>query len=53
MSDGVKERLDALETRLGRLETLLEALNDNPDRSSSGLAESKARWNIRSKASRR
>ena len=42
MSDGVKERLDALETRLGRLETLLEALNDNPDRSSSGLAESKA-----------
>ena len=42
MSDGVKERLDALETRLGRLETLLEALNDNPDHSSSGLAESKA-----------
>ena len=42
MSDQVSERLGALETRLVRLETLLGALNDKLDRSSAGLAESKA-----------
>jgi len=36
------ERLMALEARLGRLETLLGALNDKLDRSGAGLAESKA-----------
>ena len=43
MSDrDVTERLGALEARLGRLETLLGALNDKLDRSSAGVAESKA-----------
>ena len=43
MSDrDMTERLGALETRLGRLESLLGALNDKLDRSSTGLAESKA-----------
>ena len=42
MNDDVKERLGALESRLGRLETLLGALNDKLDRSSTGLADSKA-----------
>ena len=42
MSDQMSERLGALETRLVRLETLLGALNDKLDRSSAGLAESKA-----------
>ena len=42
MSDQVSERLGALEARLVRLETLLGALNDKLDRSSAGLAESKA-----------
>jgi hypothetical protein len=38
----VTARLGALEARLGRLESLLGALNDKLDRSSTGLAESKA-----------
>jgi len=43
MSDrDVSDRFDALERRLGRLETLLGALNDTLERSSTGLAESKA-----------
>ena len=43
MSDrDVSERLGALEARLGRLETLLGTLNDKLDRSSAGVAESKA-----------
>ncbi len=42
MHDDVKDRLGALESRLGRLETLLGALNDKLDRSSTGLADSKA-----------
>ena len=43
MSDrDVSDRFDALERRLGQLETLLGALNDTLERSSTGLAESKA-----------
>jgi hypothetical protein len=43
MSDrDVTVRLEGLEARLGRLETLLGALNDKLDRSSGGLADAKA-----------
>jgi hypothetical protein len=35
-------RLEGLEARLGRLETLLGALNDKLDRSAGGLADAKA-----------
>jgi|SRR5215470_10737918 len=43
MSDrDVTQRLDALENRLGRLESLLGALNDKLDGSGAGFAESKA-----------
>jgi hypothetical protein len=43
MSDrDVTVRLDGLEARLGRLETLLGALNDKLDRSAGGLADVRA-----------
>jgi len=43
MSDrDVTVRLEGLEARLGRLETLLGALNDKLDRSAGGLADAKA-----------
>jgi uncharacterized coiled-coil protein SlyX len=43
MSDrDVSARLEGLEARLGRLETLLGGLNDTLERSSTRLAESKA-----------
>ena len=43
MSDrDVTARLEGLEARLGRLETLLGTLNDKLDRSAGGLADAKA-----------
>lgn len=43
MSDcDIQERLDALEARLGRLETLLGTLGDRLDRSGAHLADAKA-----------
>ena len=43
MSDrDVTVRLEGLEARLGRLETLLGALNDKLDRSAGGVADAKA-----------